>query len=392
MNNIEQKNLLELFGGCGGLGYGFHNNNFNIVCCNELEKQIGETYKYNYPKSNVIIGDITKNEIKTQIYKTFSEKKCHLIIGGPPCVAYSLSGKRDSRDPRGQLFKDYIETVTYLQPEICIMENVKGILNMLHDKDELNKEEQIQANKHYELEKIKIDLENKNKHKTITEDEKKELSKIKKEIKISEKNMSNIRIKVSEKIKNTFDKIGYNVEYKLLNSANYGVPQLRERVIFIAIRKDIKVDITYPTETHCKNGSESKKKWVSVKDAIDDLKNKEQDENLSHIFTKHSTEFIEKIKNTQCGKSVNPKYSESNFKCIPDLPSNTVKENHGAVFVHYEKNRSMTPRELARLQSFPDTFIFKGTKASILKQLGNAVPCLLSEALAKNIVDIYNKI
>ena len=386
------KNVLELFGGCGGLGYGFHTNKFNIVCSNELEEQIGETYKQNFSETDVIIGDITKTDIKQSIYSKFNDKKCHIIIGGPPCVAYSLSGKRDPRDPRGQLFKDYIETVNHLKPDICIMENVKGILNMLHDKDDLNEEEKKQANKHYDLEKVKIDLDNKNKHKTITEDEKKELIKIKKEIKVSEKGMTNIRIKVSDKIKNTFEKIGYNVKYKLLNAANFGVPQLRERVIFIAVHKDIKADITFPIETHCKSGDETKKKWVSVKDAIDDLKCKDEDKLLSHIFTKHSPDFVEKIKNTPCGKAVNPKYSEANFKCLPDLPSNTVKENHGAVFVHYENNRSMTPRELARLQSFPDSFIFKGGKSSILKQLGNAVPCLLSKALAKNIINIYNAV
>ena len=387
MNNIN-KNVLELFGGCGGLGYGFHKHSFNIECCNELEQQIADTYKHNYPDTNVIVGDITMNDIKQKIYLHFKNKTCHIIIGGPPCVAYSLSGKRDPRDPRGQLFKDYIDMVINLKPEICIMENVKGTLNMLHDKDNLNKEEKKQADKHYDLEKKKIILEDKNKHKTITDNEKKELVQLKKQVKQSEKNMSNIRIKVSEKIKKTFNDIGYNVEYKLLNSANYGVPQLRERVIFIAVRNDLKLNITFPEETHSKNDLD-KKKWVSVKDAIDDLKLKEEDKSLSHIFTKHSHSFIEKIKNTECGKPVNPKYSESNFKCNPNLPSNTVKENHGAVFVHYENNRSMTPRELARLQSFPDNFIFKGTKSSILKQLGNAVPCLLSECIAKNIINMY---
>ena len=92
-------------------------------------------------------------------------------------------------------------------------------------------------------------------------------------------------------------------------------------------------------------------------------------------------------------KSVYKKYSEAFFRCHPDKPSGTVKENHGGVFVHYEKNRVMTPRELARLQSFPDDFVFKGTKSCILVQLGNAVPCGLSLALAthiKNILRINN--
>ena len=100
--------------------------------------------------------------------------------------------------------------------------------------------------------------------------------------------------------------------------------------------------------------------------------------------------MIKKIENTQLGKSVNPKYTEACFRCFPDKPSNTVKENHGGVFIHYEKNRVMTPRELARLQSFPDKFKFKGSKASILKQLGNAVPVGLSEALANNIINILD--
>ena len=100
-------NVLELFGGCGGLGYGFHKHNFNIICCNELEEQIGETYKHNFPNTKVIIGDIIKQDIKSDICNTFSEKECDVIVGGPPCVAYSMSGFRNSRDPRGQLFQDF---------------------------------------------------------------------------------------------------------------------------------------------------------------------------------------------------------------------------------------------------------------------------------------------
>ena len=389
---MNKKNILELFGGCGGLGYGFHKEGFNIECCNELEQKIANTYIHNFPDSKVIVGDITENDIKKSIYSHFKNKICHILIGGPPCVAYSLSGKRDPRDPRGQLFKDYIEIVKKLKPEICIMENVKGILNILRDKDNLNDEEKKIADEYYNLEKAKIILDDKNKHKTITDSEKKELVELKKLVKQSEKKISNIRIKVSEKIKNTFNNIGYNVDYKLLNSANYGVPQLRERVIFIATRNDLGLNITFPIPTHSKDATNNTKKWVTVKNAIDDLKSKPEDIDFSHIINKHSPEVIEKIKNTPCGKAVNPKYSEANFRCLPNQPSNTVKENHGAVFVHYENNRSMTPRELARLQSFPDNFKFKGTKTSILKQLGNAVPCLLAQNIAKNVKNMYKKL
>lgn len=392
-------NCLELFAGCGGLGYGFHEEGFNIVVCNELDDKIAQTYKENFSETNVIVGDITKKEIKDNIYDNFKDKKCDIIIGGPPCVAYSMSGQRNSRDPRGQLFKDYVETVKRLNPKMFVMENVKGILTMLHDKPKLTKKEKKLADIYYELEKNKLIIlaEKKRlsgKDNDITDEylecvneNKKQLKEI--NLQIKKNNVSEFRMKVTDIIKNTFIELGYNVEMKLLNAANYGVPQKRERVIFIGVKNNITKEICYPEETHNKNGSDGKKKWVGVKEAIDDLKDKKNcEETLQQIYTEHRKDFIEKIKKTPQGKSVNPKYTEAFFRCKEDEPSNTVKENHGGVFVHYEKDRVMTPRELARLQSFPDNFKFKGTKTSMLVQLGNAVPCGLSRAIAKEVKKI----
>ena len=130
---------MNLFAGCGGLGYGFHKNGFKIVAANELEAKIAETYKHNFPDTNVIVGDITKKEIKNEIYDCFKNKNCDVILGGPPCVAYSMSGHRNSRDPRGQLFKDYVDFVKNLRPKAFVMENVKGILTIKHDKPEFNR-------------------------------------------------------------------------------------------------------------------------------------------------------------------------------------------------------------------------------------------------------------
>lgn len=393
-------NVLELFGGCGGLGYGFHQQNFNIVCANELEQSIANTYINNFKDTKVVVGDITKNEIKEKIYETFTNKNCDVIVGGPPCVAYSMSGKRNSRDPRGQLFKDYIKMVEKLRPKMFVMENVKGILTVNHDKETLTDKEKVLADEYYLIEKQKIDLDEKSKKFTKDKSEfnkgiqngycekehsehKKKLDILKKKLKKLDKNVSQFRISVPEKITNNFNKIGYKVEFKLLNSADFGVPQRRERVIFIGVDNNTNHKINYPIETHNKEGNNGLKKWVSVRDAIDDLKDMEENEEFSQIYTKHSSKQIQKIKNTPIGKSVNPKYTEACFRCFPDLPSGTVKENHGGVFVHYEKDRVMTPRELARLQSFPDDFKFKGKKNSILIQLGNAVPCGLSNAIAQ---------
>ena len=319
--------------------------------------------------------------------------ECDVILGGPPCVAYSMAGSRNSRDPRGQLFKDYVEIVKHLKPKVFIMENVKGILTILHDKNNLTIEEKKIADEYYDLELKKLDLQKKKK--TENKDEIKEkiknsLNELNKKIKTYNKKIHMFRRNVTDIIKDSLGELGYNIEMKLLNSADFGVPQRRERVIFIGVRKDINKKITYPNTTHNKEGNDNKKKWVSVREAIDDLKDNKPNEKLHQIYTSHSESFLKKIKNTKIGKSVNPKYTEAFFRCYPDLPSNTVKENHGGVFIHYEKDRVMTPRELARLQSFPDDFIFKGSKANVLLQLGNAVPCGLSQAIAKEIKKIFD--
>jgi len=389
----KQINCLELFAGCGGLGFGFHQELFNIVACNELEHKIAETYRENFTNTNVIVGDITKEDIKDKLYENFKETQCDVIIGGPPCVAYSMAGKRNTRDPRGKLFNDYVEMVKRLNPKVFIMENVKGILTMKHDKINLTKEEKEIADKYYGLEsKLQILKDEKKtlytKNYSLEEiallDE--SMVAIKRELKKMDKFINMFRMNLTDIIKIKFNNIGYNVKLQLLNSANYGVPQKRERVIIVGTRNDLPDTFMYPEPTHTDNENDALPNWVSVKEAIDDLKDKEEDNQiLQHIYTEHSPEFIEKIKKTPIGKSVNPKYTEAFFRCEPDKPSNTVKENHGGVFVHYEKDRVMTPRELARLQSFPDSFKFKGKKSNILVQLGNAVPCMMAREIAKQV-------
>jgi site-specific DNA-cytosine methylase len=393
MASTTRPTCLELFAGCGGLGYGFHKEGFDIVCANELDPAIAKTYEENFPDTTVITGDITQDDIKARMYECFDRKECDVIIGGPPCVAYSMAGRRNARDPRGQLYRDYVEIVSRLRPKAFVMENVKGILTILHDKPTLTEEEQAIADRYYEMEARRQTLLEKRKALTIKkETDTEEFAQVKRdlqaanvELKKRKSDIPKFRINVTEIIKSDFEKLGYDVEMKLLNAANYGVPQKRERVIFIGYRNDLgmKGRIEYPVETHHPFGDEGKLPWVTVRDAIDDLKDAPEDpDGIQQIYTKHSPAFIEKIAATEIGKSVNPKYSEAFYRCPPDAPSNTVKENHGGVFVHYEKNRVMTPRELARLQSFPDDFVFKGKKSCMLVQLGNAVPCKLGEAVA----------
>lgn len=385
-------NVLDLFGGCGGLSHGFVKSGCKVVCCNEYEAAIAGTYILNNPDTHVIVDDITKQSTKDQIYSNFSSTtRCDIVCGGPPCVAYSMAGKRDPRDPRGQLFKDYLEVVQHLKPQCFVMENVKGILSIKHDRDNLTPAEKVTSDEYYAIENEKIAIQQKKLRLsrgggsgTLTPAEVSRLAVLVKLLKGKKKGMDAIRSPVYEQIIEKFSNIGYTVTFKLMNSADYGVPQRRERVIFVGILdKGVAEKYQFPEPTHAEN-------WVSVRTAIDDLKDLPEDNEFSHILTRHSADIRERINKTPIGKSLNPKYSEAFHRCDPDQPSTTVKENHGGVFLHYEKDRVMTPRELARLQSFPDSYKFSGTKSNILKQLGNAVPCGLSAVVAKSVLAAFS--
>tara|TARA_S200002703_G_scaffold112710_1_gene98226 strand:+ start:7337 stop:8464 length:1128 start_codon:yes stop_codon:yes gene_type:complete len=369
--------VLDLFSGCGGLVNGLLQSKLSVLLSNEYWEPAHNTNKLNHPKTEHILGDITNKEIKKLIIERSKDLGINVICGGPPCQAYSNAGKRDQFDNRGQLYKDYIDIVKAIKPEICVMENVKGILSMKHLKDILLEEENDIVNSYKEslnkwenctnkLEKS-ILLREKNKRK-----------------KIMEKNCNEF---VTDKIHREFAQLGYKSEHKVLNASDYGCPQRRERVIFIAVKQ--KYNIVYPEKTHS-NYDINLKKWISVRDAIDDLKDLPDDVKFNHVRSKHTPEMIKRMHETKYEHNAQPKYKESYFKCHPDKPSLTVKENHGAVFVHYEKPRCMTARELARLQTFPDDFIFTGSRRDILVQIGNAVPCLLGKNIGMNIIKIFN--
>tara|TARA_B110000211_G_scaffold230599_1_gene290406 strand:- start:1000 stop:1989 length:990 start_codon:yes stop_codon:yes gene_type:complete len=318
-------NVADFFCGCGGFGKGFHNSGFKVKIATDIWSDALQSHELNFPGTEHILGDISNENCKQQIQKICSEEEIDVFIGGPPCQSFSSAGKRDENDPRGQLFFDYIELVDRIKPKIVVAENVKGILTMKFGD-----------------------------------------------------------VFVTKKITDSFSKIGYNCEFRLLNAADYGVPQTRQRVIFIATRLDIDilpVDC-FPKQTH------KSANYKTVRQSIDDLADLEDDESFNHVRTKHSDSFKKRLLDTKFGESATPKYKEAFFKLWPDKPALTVKGNNGGVFLHYRDPRVMTARELARLQSFPDSYRFFGRKGSVYKQLGNAVPVGLSSAIADQIKNI----
>lgn len=178
---------------------------------------------------------------------------------------------------------------------------------------------------------------------------------------------------VEKKIIEDYKAIGYQMNVTILCAADYYVPQKRERVIFIGNRIG-------KTNYHPKPLLTADK-YVTVGQAIGDLVTKGEDASFNHVFTKHRADMVAKMEKLKEGESVYPSYNESWRRCFWNQPSPTVKENHGGVMIHPKLSRALTVRELARLQTFPDDFIFEGGKSQQLVQIGNAVPVLLGKAI-----------
>jgi DNA (cytosine-5)-methyltransferase 1 len=188
--------------------------------------------------------------------------------------------------------------------------------------------------------------------------------------------------KVEEKIINDFEGIGYKINVATLNAADYYTPQTRKRVIFIGNRLG--------KENYHPKQILSPDKYITTKEAISDLMKHKSDTLFNHIPTSHSEEMQKKLLSVKEGESLYKNYSDSWKKCPWNKPSCTVKENHGGVNIHPKLPRVLTAREMARLQSFPDDFIFQGSKKWQLVQIGNAVPCYLGKAVGLAVEKIIN--
>lgn len=236
-----------------------------------------------------------------------------VLVGGFPCQDYSLAGKQKGLEcDRGNLYQSMVKAVAKVNPKIFIAENVKGLL----------------------LWKNGLALQ------TIVKD---------------------------------FANCGYNVTYKLLNVADYGVPQLRERVILVGIRKDIEIEMKWPTQTHSQWATSGLQKWISVKQAIQDLEcERTQNQLANHQYSKAK-------KNKGQGNKI----------IQADLPSPTIRaEHHGNIEFHYALPRRLSAREAARIQSFPDDFVFLQSTTDAYRQIGNAVPPVFAWHIAQSIIQV----
>lgn len=328
----NQLTYIDLFSGSGGFSLGFDNMGFKNIFSIDIESSFCETYKYNFPSHNLIQKDIA--ELSSDDLTQLVEKnKIDVIIGGPPCQGFSIAGNIGRKfidDPRNKLFKEFVRIVSFVKPKMFVMENVARLYN--HNKGETRKE-----------------------------------------------------------IISDFENLGYKVKCEILNSADFGVPQIRKRIIFIGTR--LKKEIKFPkkiTEQH-----------LTVKEALEHypkLKSGEVSTLSNHEAMAHSDQMLKKMSYISDGGNrleipidLRPKTGDARkyIRYKSNEPAVCITGDMRKVF-HYEQNRALTVRELARLQSYPDSFIFKGNRTQQQQQVGNSVPPKMAEAIANTVLEILN--
>lgn len=342
---------VSFFAGCGGLCYGVKAAGFEIVATNELVENYKAIYKLNFPDVNFLPNDvqeITKSDIEKIMKK---HKNIDLMIGGPPCQGFSLAGKRDVNDKRNTLFEYYLKIAEQIQPKVILIENVRLLTSMKDPNGSL----------------------------------------------------------VSKRILDTFEKMGYKSNFYNVNAKDYGVPQHRERVIFIAVRKDLKKS---PSIAETKYGNSvnlfnSNPPYFTFGDGISDLEFLESGESSAkdehHRAVNHPEHVIRWLVDVPEGKSahdnIDPSlrppsgYNTTYKRQVWTEPAGTVATTYGMISgcrnVHPIATRALTTREALRLQSFPDSFKLTGNHGPIRTVIGNAVPPLLGFELAKFIKENY---
>jgi len=331
---MKTKNYIDLFCGAGGFSLGFDNRGFNNVFSLDSEKSFCETYRFNFPKHKLIekkIEHLSKKEIRDLV----GGKKVDVIIGGPPCQGFSIAGNIGRKfidDPRNYLFNEFVRLVKIIKPTFFVMENVQRLFN--HNKSSTKNE-----------------------------------------------------------IINNFNQIGYHVECKVVNTEDFLVPQVRRRVVFIG--SNVTKNIFFPFNEN--------KKILNIKEAIDDLprlKSGEISKVNNHSAMSHSKQMLEKMSYVKDGGGresipykLRPKSGDIRkyIRYDSKKPSICITGDMRKVF-HYSQNRALTVRELARIQTFPDNFIFKGNKISQQQQIGNAVPPMLSKFIAQAVEIMINNV
>jgi DNA (cytosine-5)-methyltransferase 1 len=345
---MNKPTVLDMFCGCGGLSYGFIKAGYEVLLGIDNDETALVTYRNTHNGAKGKNINLFDDNFIVEIEKEI-DNNIDIIIGGPPCQGFSLTGPRDENDERNKLYLSVYKAVKHFNPKAFLIENVPGIATMYNGK-------------------------------------------------------------TKEHIIHLFSKLGYNVKFDILTAADFGVPQIRKRAFFIGVKN---VNFNFPKPLLMPE------QYITTGEAISDLPSLENslgEEGMdylcrpqsnyqrlmrtnsikvfNHIGTNHS-EIVKSViaqvpeggnhKDLPSGVGESRKFNEAWTRYHSKKPSKTIDTGHRNHF-HYKYNRVPTIRENARLQSFPDDFLFYGTKTQQNRQVGNAVPPLLAEALGKQLL------
>lgn len=349
-DNYENRDVISLFSGAMGLDIGLANAGLNVVIGQDVDPSCVATIRANgHRVLDGDIRDIDPADLLEQVGIMPGEP--FLICGGPPCQPFSTAGKRlGINDPRGNLFMDFIRMIDYIRPRFFIMENVKGILSAPL------------------------------KHVPLTERDRDD----------PEQRLGT----VLDMILSEFHKLGYKTVYGILDAVNYGVPQFRERFVLIGSRDNEDIFLPYPT--HFQRHQDSAYRWQTLKDSIKDL---EHDCGECAAFSKERLGFLrlvpeggnwrdlpDDVKQEAMGGAYRSGGGKVGFyrRLSYDQPSPTLVTSpvqKATMMCHPTQDRPLSIREYARIQQFPSDWVFMGTNAAKYRQIGNAVPVGLAQAL-----------
>lgn len=350
MSRRKRLKVIDLFSGCGGFSYGFESAGFHVVLGVDNDEVALETFKRNHRNSETLLCDLHEDKAIEDIVKALKGHKIDVIIAGPPCQGFSLTGTRQKNDERNKLFYSVFKLAKRIKPKAIIVENVPGLATLYdgHAKDAILEE---------------------------------------------------------------FEKLDYTSNYKVLYAPDYEVPQIRKRIFFVGLtsklgRFEFPDPVLGPQE------------YNSTSAAISDLPSRVSDfgheadvydkgartryqkkmRNGSrvlhnHVATRHTDLVVSVIslvpeggnhKSLPNGVGESRRFNEAWTRYHSKKPSKTIDTGHRNHF-HYKYNRVPTVRENARLQSFPDKFVFCGNRTQQYKQVGNAVPPLLGFHIARKL-------
>jgi DNA (cytosine-5)-methyltransferase 1 len=348
----EQKlfKVVSLFAGGGGSSTGYRLAGGEVLAINEFIPAAQEAYSKNYPSTYIFKQDVRKLTGEMILDKIGLEKgELDILDGSPPCSSFSMAGLRekgwgkekkysDSSQRTDDLFFEFSRILKEVQPKVFVCENVKGI-TMGEASNLLGSEQRSM----------------------FAEEE-------------------------PETIFDALSKAGYNVRYKVLNAKDYGVPQSRERTIFIGVRNDIKKQIKYPIN----NGLS----YVSCQEATSDLINTINEIEESTHSEGKVKEYVKMLKQGECGSKYAPSGYHGLIRLNSTLPSPTIcarQGNKGACLIHWNQDRELTISELKRLSSFPDDYYLGEKYTQKCERIGRAVPPLMMKAISEHIYETILK-